>query len=298
MSNDNKKITIAILLITILGLVIYSYLNNEKYKETKQTLIIEKETILENLTKIEEQYNTAIAQNTTLSEELVLQKNSIVSFKDSLKNLKNTNWKLIKFYKNKIKGLNRISKKLIYQNDSLVKSNELLNSQNEELNEDKQVLTSDLQKQTSFNDTLVRQNLDLAKKVAIGEIVKASNFKVTTYRERSSGKFKESTRARRVDIFKISLLLNENPIAKKRDISAYATIIKPDGNILIEKGVFTNAKGDRVKFSEKSSIPYNKSALISDMVITVAGRKLEKGTYIINFHIDGIKSGSVEHTLK
>lgn len=297
MSNDNKKITIAILLITILGLVLYSYLNNEKYEETTQTLIIEKETILKNLTKIEEQYNTAIAQNTTLSEELVLQKNSIVSFKDSLKSLKITNWKLIKFYKNKIKGLNRISKKLIYQNDSLVKSNELLNSQNQELNEDKQVLTSDLQKQTSFNDTLVKQNLDLAKKVAIGEIVKVSNFKVTTYRERSGGKFKESTRARRVDMFKISLLLNENPIAEKRNISAHVSIIKPDGNVLVEKGGFTNVDGNRVKFSEESNIPYNKSALISDIIVTVTGEKLDKGTYLINFYTDGIKVGSVRHIL-
>jgi len=298
MSNDSKKITIAILLIIILGLVIYSYLNNEKYEETKQTLIIEKETILKNLTKIEDQYNTAIAQNTTLSEELVLQKNSIVSFKDSLKNLKRTNWKLIKFYKNKIKGLNRISKKLIYQNDSLVKSNELLNLQNQELSEDKQVLTSDLQKQTSFNDTLVKQNLDLAKKVAIGEIVKASNFKVTTYRERSGGKFKESTRARRVDMFKISLLLNENPIAKKRNISAHVSIIKPDGSVLVAKGVFTNADGNRVKFSEESNIPYNKSALISDMIINVVGENLEKGSYTVNFYIDRIKVGSVQHILK
>ena len=298
MSNDGKKITIAILLITILGLVIYSYLNNEKYQETKQTLIVEKEAILENLTKMEEQYSSAIAQNTTLSEELEVQKNSIINFKDSLRRLKNTNWKLIKFYKNKIKGLDRISKKLLNQNDSLVKKNAILNSENQELAQEKETLTTTLEKQTTYNDTLAKQNLVLAKKVAIGEVVKASNFKVTTYRQRGSGKYKESTRARRVDMFKTSLLLNENPIAKERDIMTHVVIKKPDGSVLIEKGVFTNKDGDRIKFSEESSVPYNKTALASDMIISVAGRKLAKGIYSIDFYVEGVKVGTIEHTLK
>ncbi len=298
MSNDNKKIIIVILSIVIVGLVIYSYLNNEQYQETKQTLVIEKETILENLTKIEDQYNSAIAQNTTLSEELEIQKNSIISFKDSLKSLKNTNWKLIKFYKTKIKGLNKISKKLLYLNDSIVKRNELLNQENQDLHEDKQVLETDLEKQTTYNDTLVKQNLDLAKKVAIGEIVKVSNFKVTTFRERSGGKYKESTRARRVDLFKTSLLLNENPIAKEKDIVTHVVIKKPDGNLLISKGIFTTENGDRVTFSEESIIPYNKSAMVGEIIVNTNGKKLEKGIYTIDFYTDGVKVGSVEKVLK
>ncbi|MCF6350238.1 MAG: hypothetical protein L3J23_04295 [Flavobacteriaceae bacterium] len=296
MSNNNKKVIIAILSILLLSLVIFYYFDHVKKTETIDTLTLEKEAILADLTKLEDQYNTAIIQKTQLSSELEIQKNSIVKFKDSLKSIKNTNWKLIKFYKNKIKNLTATTKNMLHINDSLVKSNKLLNLENQDLNIQKTELTTDLENQTNFNDTLVRENLNLAKKVALGEMVKINNFKITTYDERNNGKYKESQKAKKVSVFKVGFLVNDNPIAKQKDIVAHVSIKTPNGKILNSKGNFTSTNGKEVSFSDQTVIPYKNQAITTDMIIK-SDQRLEKGTYIITIYKDNKQIAVLEKTL-
>lgn len=297
MSDKIKKAIIAILILIIAGMGYYTYNQNKKHVAIESEMQIEKDNLLGDLTKLESQYDAEISKNTMLSEELTEQKNQIAEFKASIKKIKNSNWKLIKFYKNKIKDLNTISDRLIRKNDSLVRSNDLLNVENSDLNRDKDSLTVNLEKQTTYNNTLTDQNLDLAKKVAIGEIVKASNFSVTTYRDRK-GSYKETDRARRVDAFKTSFVLNENPIAQNKDITAYVIIKNPNGELITKKGTFTTDNGESLRYSEFSKIPYKKATLASDILIKFGDVKLEKGSYTIDFYLEGKKVGTVKKTLK
>ncbi len=298
MSENIKKAIIVFLLLAIAGLGYFSYTNNNKHLVVEKNMKAEKDKILKDLSDLETVYDDAISKNTSLSTELEKQKESIQNFKDSLKAVKRTNWKLIKFYKNKIKNLNVVSNRLVHLNDSLVRSNQLLNQENQDLAIQKDSLTSNLQEQTNYSNTLANQNLELAKKVAVGKVVKMSNFNVITYKERSHGKYKETDRARRVDIFKTSFVLNENPIADEKDMVAYVVITKPDGKILVNKGVFTTASGERTHFSEKSTIPYKKAAITSDIFIKFGDVKLEKGKYIIAFYVNDEKVGTVEKELR
>lgn len=296
MSDSNKKVIITILSILLVGLVVFYYLDHQKQSETIDTLTLEKEAILIDLTKLEEQYNTAMIQKTELSSELEIQKNNITRFKDSLKSIKNTNWKLIKFYKNKIKNLANTTEKMIHINDSLVASNQLLNTENQDLNTQNTELSTNLNEQTTFNDTLVKQNLNLAQKVAKGEVVKANSFRVTTYDERSSGKFKETDKARKVNIFKVGFLLNENPIAKEQDIDAFVVIKAPNGGVINKKGSFTSNKNVDIIYSEKTTIPYKNLAIATDIIVKSAN-KLEKGTYTTTIYLGNKQVAVVKKTL-
>ncbi len=297
MSDNTKKVIIAILGLMLIGLSVFWYFDHNKQVDAIDTLSIEKEEIIAELTKLEDQYNIAITQKTELAKVLEVQKNNIIRFKDSLKNIKNTNWKLIKFYKNKIVGLSTISDKMLRINDSLVNRNKLLNQENQDLYEDKNELTTNLDEQSKFNDTLVKQNLDLAKKVAIGQIIKVNNFKVTTYDERKNGDYRESVKARRVDVFKTSFLINENLIAKEKDIIVFVSIVTPSGEVLNKKGKFITTDNKTIYFSDRTIIPFKTKAVPTDMILK-SDDKLEKGLYKTYVYIDNKQMAVIETILK
>ncbi|MEE9350027.1 MAG: hypothetical protein V3U80_08275, partial [Flavobacteriaceae bacterium] len=159
-------------------------------------------------------------------------------------------------------------------------------------------LKVNLDHQSTFNDTLVKQNLNLAKKVAIGELIKASDFSVTTYKDRRNEKYKESDKASRVDMFKVSFLLNKNLLAPKKTLKLNIVITKPDGNNINDKGTFTS-EGQSIKYTEENTIEYNKK---EEPVLFIIKRnydkKLEKGLYITHFYLDGKKIKSIETYLR
>lgn len=282
----NSKIFIGVLIAALIALGIFSFLNNQNHVNTETSLLEEKESILKDLTTMENQYNEAIAKNTEYSNKLEIQRDNIVKFRDSLKRIKTTNWKAIKFYKNKIATLNKTNNKLFRINDSIVKQNQILNVENQDLTVQKDSLSTNLVQQKTFNDTLVKQNLNLAKKVSIAEIVKANNFRINTYRERNNGEYSETEKARKVDAFKIGFTLVENPIAKENDITAYVLINNPAGNPVIDNGTFTLADGTVMHYSEKTVIPYKKLAIQADIILNTTNNKLEKGKYVATIFVN------------
>ena len=161
--SSNKKIAIWILIALLVGLGVYTWNSSVKHNEAEAFLKEEKEQILGNLTTMEEKYDTAIAQNTTISEELKIEKEKITAFKDSVANLKSTNWRLIRRYRNQVATLEATNERLLFVTDSLKLVNNLIVIE-------KDSITGKLIEQTSFNDTLIAQNLDLAKKVEIGGV--------------------------------------------------------------------------------------------------------------------------------
>ena len=112
-SSNNKKILIGVLLALLVGLGAYTLRSNSKHKEAEQFLKEEKEQILGNLNQMEQKYDEAIAQNTSLSDELKIEKERIVLFRDSVKNLKNSNWRLIRRYRGKIAELEKTNERLV-----------------------------------------------------------------------------------------------------------------------------------------------------------------------------------------
>ena len=105
--SSNNKIILGILLLLLIGLGVYTFTNNKKHVEAENFLKEEKVQILGNLTAMEEKYDLAIASNTSMSEELTIERDNIIAFKDSIKNLKGTNFRLIRRYRGQIAGLEK-----------------------------------------------------------------------------------------------------------------------------------------------------------------------------------------------
>ncbi len=291
MSDNAKKGIIAVLILLIGAIGVYSYLEHEKQNKTIDTLIEDKAKIIAELEKMEANYNAEISKNTALSSDLEKQKNIITRFKDSIRNLKNTNWNTIKFYKNKIKNLTFSTNRLFAKNDSLVKANEILS-------QEKDSLTQNLTQQTIVNDTLFRQNENLSQKVAIAQKIRANGYRVETFDKRRNGKFKPTDKARRTNTFKVSFFINENPLATDKEIQTYVVLKNKKGNALNTKGFFTTKDGERVAFTESTVIPFRKNTIATDILLNVENIKLEKGTYVIDIYMDNKKMSSLKKVLQ
>lgn len=297
MTDKTKKTVIVVLVLLLAGLGVYSFLDHKKQTDAITDLTAEKQEVMTELKQLKTQYDEAIAENTSLSTELAKEKHQIEEYIDSLKKIKFTNRKTVLFYKNKIQELTKKTQRLMVANDSLVKKNESLTLENQDLEVQKDSLSQNLKKQHQTNDTLLQKNVDLSSKVALASQIRANGYAVATFDKRRSGKFKPTQKARRINTFKVSFNINENPLAKERDVPVFVVVKAPNGDVLKSKGFFTDANGERIAFTDKTAVPYHQLAVVTDVIIDVDDIKLEKGAYLIDVYLDGKKAKTIKKEL-
>ncbi len=289
--SSNNKIILGILIALLVGLGVYTFKSSADHKEAEAFLKEEKVQILGNLTTMEEKYDNAIASNTSMSEELKIERDNIIAFKDSVKNLKNSNWRLIRRYRGKIALLEKTNEKLLMANDSLQLVNNMLVIE-------KDSITGKLIEQTSFNDTLIAQNLDLAKKVEIGGVLKVNGVTATAMRERSNGKYAETNKAQKTDAVRVGFKIQKNEIAVPGEKQAHIVINTPAGKILTQKGTFALTNGQEIGYTDLSSVNYENADLDVVMFVDNINQKLVKGIYTVKVYVDGLLVGASNLELK
>lgn len=278
-SSNNKALLIA-LSILLLALIGYTFYNNNDHKEAVQFLQDEKEQIIGNLTAMEDKYDIAIAQNTSLSDSLTFEKEKIVALRDSVMKMSKINSSTLRRYRNQLASLKSTNERLLIEVDSLRLTNNLLT-------EEKDSINNQLELQTSYNDTLVAQNIDLAKKVEIGGIINVENVKITAMKMRTNGKYTDTNKAQKTDAIKIDFRLIENEIASPGDKDTYIVLKDPSGKVVNAKGTFTLKDGTEAKYTDHTIVNYENSDLDVVMLIERKGDKYEKGTYPIEVYVDG-----------
>ncbi len=289
--SSNKKIIIGVLLALLVGVGAYTFRLNSKYKASEEFLKQEKEQILGNLTTMEEKYDTAIASNNSMTEELTEERDKIIAFKDSVKNLKASNWSLIRKYRGKIKKLASTNERLLFMNDSLTISNNLLVIERDSV-------TGQLIEQTSFNDTLIAQNIGLSKKVEIGGAMRVSSVVATAMKLRSNGKYSETNKAQKADAVRVAFKLLENEIATPGEKQAYIVIVNPKGTVISEKGKFALRDGTEVAYTDQTVAEYKNADLNVVMFVNKIQQKFVKGIYTVKVYVDGKLVGASKLELK
>jgi len=278
--SSNNKILIIALTVLLFALIGYTFYNNNDHKEAVKFLQEEKEQIIGNLTAMEEKYDIAIAQNTSLSDSLTIEKERIVAFKDSVKSLKKINSNTLRRYRGQLANLQATNDRLLDEVDSLKLSNNILT-------EEKDSINSQLVVQTNYNDTLVAQNMDLARKVEIGGAINVENVSVTAMKMRSNGKYTETNKAQKTDAIKVNFRLIENEIATPGDKEAYIILKDPNGKVLNAKGTFMRYDDTEAKYTDQTIVNYENADLDVVMLVERKGDKYMKGTYPIEVYVDG-----------
>ena len=270
-NNSGLKIVIGVLALMLIGSLVYIYTLTTEAKQVQTVLtttVTEKESVMKDLQELKATYDAAIAENTSMSEELVLERDKVVKLMNDISKSKGDTAK----YRSEVSKLQDNLKVLMAENEVLKKQNTTLTVQR-----DSTVVV--LGEAKKFNEVLVGQNEDLAKTVEKGSKLTVLNMQTAAYKLKSSGKQIATDKAGRADVLKISFTIAENQIAKSGDKEYYVQVIDSKSNVLGDKQ--TVSFGDKsLTYSFVSKVKYeNKTVNVSE---DLAGKDFAKGTYFVN----------------
>ncbi|WP_456379287.1 hypothetical protein [Lutibacter sp.] len=287
---SNNKIIVIILAVLLLAVVAYTFYNNTKHKKLTDAIEEEKMEIEGNLDNMIVKYEEAIEQNTSMTNELSLERDRIIALRDSLKDAKATNYSLIRRYRNQIAKLEKTNRRLFFMTDSLTGVNQLLTINLDSAN-------VQISNQLAKNDTLSLQNLSLSEKVAIGSVLKVNKAKILAMRERNNGKLVETSRARNTDAFRINFTIAKNEISEQGERQVYIQILNSKGNTVASKGEITFNEV-LVSYSDQTIVNYLNEAVDVISLVEVNRETIGKGLYTVNIYIDNKFAGATKITLK
>ena len=272
--NSKLKAIIAILAILLLGSLVYIFKLTSDAKALETTVVetkSEKEDVLKDLAELKATYDEAIAENTSMSDQLIAERDKVVKLMTELKSAKGDNASLRK-YRDQFKQMEQKMK-------NLMQEVEVLKAQNQELTTDLDSTTVVLEDSKKYNQVLVGQNEELAKTVEKGQKLSVTNLKTAAYKQRSSGKQIETDKASRADLLQIAFTIAENKIAKSGDKVYYVQVIDAKNNVLGDKA--TISFGDTsLTYSFTTTVKYeNKTVEVKEQL---PGKDFAKGTYFVN----------------
>ncbi len=270
-NNSSLKAVIAVLAVLLIGSLVYIFKlssDSEVVKTELTTTMTEKESVMKDLQELKATYDAAIAENTSMSDELIQERDKVVALMDDLNKSKGD----VSKYRSQVQAMQGKMKTLVAENDELKKQNGVLTVQR-----DSTIVV--LGESKKYNEVLVGQNEELAKTVEKGSKLSVLNTKTIAYKVKGSGKQVETDKASRADVLKVSFTIAENSIAKSGDKTYYVQVIDSKNNVLGDKK--TETFGDNtLTYSFKTTVKYeNKTVQVSEDLI---GKDFEKGTYFIN----------------
>ncbi len=270
-SNKNLKAIVIVLALCLLGSLAYIFklTTDAKVAQTKIiTVTDEKGKVMDELAALKTTYDEAIAQNTTMSNELIAERDKVSKLMSEVKQSTGS----VSEYKQKFLALQNKMKEMMKQVDNLKKENQTLTVQRDSTD----VVLKESKK---YNETLVSQNEELAKTVEKGAKLSVLNIRTKAFKVRSSGKQIETEKARKADMLKINFTIAENSIAKSGEKTYYVQVIDSGNNVLGDKKVAT-FEGKTLTYSFETLVKYeNKTMEVSQ---DLPGKDFPKGVYYVN----------------
>ena len=273
-SNSNLKAIVVVLALLLVGSLAYIFKLSSDAKATQEQIVKvtdDKGKVLDELTALKATYDDAIAENTSMSSELITEREKVVQLMNDVQKSKGDVASL-QGYRQKFIALDSKMKTLMVQVDELKAQNATLTVQRDST-------VTVLGESKKYNEVLVGQNEELSKTVERGSKLTITNLQTAAYKLKSSGKEIATEKASRADVLKISFTVAENSIAKSGDKTYYVQIIDSKNNVLGEKKTVTF--DDKIlTYSFVTIVKYeNKTMQVSQ---DLQGKDFEKGTYFVN----------------
>lgn len=273
-NNSKLKSIVAILAVLLIGSLIYIFKLTSDAKTMQNIVTVtksEKEDVLKDLAELKTSYDAAISENTSISDELIAERDKVEKLIQDLKASKGDNASLRK-YKDQYRALEQRMKNLMAEVDVLKTKNQVLTTN---LDSTKVVLEDS----KNYNQVLVGQNEELAKTVEKGQKLSVTNLKTAAYKVRSSGKQISTDKASRADMLEVKFTIAENKIAKSGDKVYYVQVIDAKNNVLGDKATISFGETS-LTYSFTTTVKYdNKTVEVSEKL---PGKDFAKGTYFVN----------------
>ena len=297
-NHNNRNILTGILIVALLGTWGYIIYDKNKTKQEKQDLTTQLVNSDSSKNELQRELNDAALRLDVLKTSNV-KADSLLKTKDKdIQDLKN---KVQTILNNKNATASQLAeaKRLIAE----LKGNiETYTAQIEELKTQNTQLTQEKQQVTEERD-VANKNYDSANQVIkqkesvidVGSTLHASNFSIVGIKEKSSGKEKETTTAKRVDKLRISFDIDENRITPTGPKDIYVCITSPDGNPVtvdaLGSGKFAIRDGSEIPYTKKVQINYVQGQKQPVTVEWSQNSDFQTGNYKIEIYNNGFKIG-------
>jgi len=305
---DNRKIIYAVLIAALLGTWGYIIYDKSKSNESISQLQTQYSNVDSARNEIQNQYNDALARldsatgnNTQLQGALAERQKEIDNLKRQITSIttkRNATAGELERARNLINQLNMRIDDMYAEISRLKTENQALASSNKRLNSEKQQLSTEkgqLQENLTSSESARQQVEDVAS------TLHASNMNITPLHVKGSGKEKETTTAKRVDLLRISFDLDENRIATTGNKEIYVTVTAPDGRpvtMASGSGTFDTRDEGTKTYTNKVNIPYEQGKRSAVSFDWKQEAKYQLGEYKIEVYHNGFKIGEGTKTLK
>jgi hypothetical protein len=278
-NNSSLKAVVAVLALLLVGSLVYIFklTSDAKAQLTELTTTkTEKESVMKDLEELKATYDAAIAENTSMSEELIAEREKVVNLIADLKKSKGDAASMAK-YKSQYFALETKMK-------GMMQEIEVLKTANAKLTTERDSTVMVLGEAKKYNEVLVGQNEELSKTVEVASKLSVLNLKTAAYKLRSSGKQIATDKASRADILKISFTIAENKVAKSGDKTYYVQVIDSKNNVLGQKET-QSFGGKSLTYSFLTTVKFENKTV--DVVQDLSGKDFEKGSYFVNVFDNG-----------
>ncbi|MEP7254603.1 MAG: hypothetical protein ABI666_02450 [Ferruginibacter sp.] len=297
------------LVIALLGTWAYIIWDKNKTKETIQ----QKDLVITNTSTQRDALQKELEDATMLYDRIKTSSANMVHSKDSIISKKDRDIAQKRIDIQKLLSKVGATEKDLAEAKTLIAS---LNSdiegyktQVETLQGEKLVLTQEKNQVTQQRDK-VQKDFDSAKTVIkekeevidVASTLHASNFSILAINEKSNGKEKETTTAKRVDKLRISFDLDENRVAQSGLKNIYICITAPDGTPLaveaLGSGKFNTREGQEKFYTQKVDVNYTQGQRQTLSIDWKQNSSFVTGDYKIEVYNNGFKIGEGVRSLK
>ncbi len=293
--DSNKVYFLIIVIVALLGTNAYLFFKDRKTDDRVVTMVDEKSRMEVEIDKIEAELDRVDSSNLTLSSEL--KENQEKARKKILLLRRELN----------IGKLNRLEIQKAQQEIKRLKSFvceystsiEDLQKKNASLRVERDSLKSKVASVKERASRLVKENIDLSKKVKAAAALKAAYIQITPIRLKRSGKETEVTRAGTTNKLRIAFSILDNPVSARGVHEVYVRIIDPNGNLIISNtnSLFA-ADGNDLQYTYKVALDFENTNGRQYMFDWVNPKPFQKGTYTVLLYTDGYSMGNSSITLR
>ena len=275
----------------LLLLLVLQRMHSKEQMAAFEAKVIEETALRDDLDDLIDEHDLLRNEYSELNDQL-FQKDSIIrAYAADIKKLLRSEGQL-KEAKRKIVRLKEISRKYITAIDSLLTLNANLAFENDSVKKANRIIVS-------RNKTLEQKNQQLANRVSTASILKAVDLDVEGLYYRASGREVSTTRANKIQNFRICFTILENKVTEAGTKELFVRILAPDGSVLnvanqIQEIELTDTT---LQYSFAHPFEYNNQN-ISDCVLWTRGNVLYAGNYRFEFIVENEVIGILDRKFR
>lgn len=299
---DNRGLIYGILITALLASWGYIIYDKNKTQELLQFKDVQYASLDSSRNQVQKEYDDALlrldelsGQNSSLDSLLKSRDKELESVKSRISQLvrkQNATSADLAEARQLIRQLNGKIDGYIVEIERLQGENLILTQEKNTLSSEKQALEQTLS--TTQNEKKVAE-----EKVDIASTLHASNFSIQAVNERSSGKEKTTTSAKRADKLRISFDLDENMVAPSGEKDIFILFYDPSGKLISEQGLnsgtFSTRQLGEKQYTNRVQVNYEQGQRKN---VSFDLRQIDKyipGRYKVEVFHNGFKIG--ENTL-